>query len=47
MDILEKLAKCSTPGEVDRMLRGNGYVLVKDEDGYLQDLPDSREDYDD
>jgi hypothetical protein len=28
MDIYEKLAKCSTAGEVERMLRGNGMVLA-------------------
>lgn len=28
--IYEKLARCETPGEVERMLRGNGVALVED-----------------
>ncbi len=28
MDIYEKLARCSTPGEIRRMLKGNSYELI-------------------
>ena len=30
-DIEEKLAGCVTPGEVRRMLKGNGVLIVKDD----------------